>query len=112
MTLGATYPIRLVCRLLGVPRSSVYYAVRAPIDEAVLKTALLDFVLPSVDSLALVLAEARLTIVRFVHSTKFAIANNLKYFRYHWLLPISLSLGETRYGAIAPSRYRSARQAR
>ena len=42
MTLGATYPIRLVCRLLGVPRSSVYYAVRAPLDEAVLKTALLD----------------------------------------------------------------------
>jgi putative transposase len=42
MTLGATYPIRLVCRLLGVPRSSVYYSVRAPIDEAVLKTALLD----------------------------------------------------------------------
>jgi len=42
MKLGATYPIRLVCRLLGVPRSSVYYAVRAPIDEAVLKTALLD----------------------------------------------------------------------
>ena len=42
MRLGETYPIRLVCRLLGVPRSSVYYAVRAPIDEAVLKTALLD----------------------------------------------------------------------
>lgn len=42
MTLSATYPIRLVCRLLGVPRSSVYYAVRAPIDEAMLKTALLD----------------------------------------------------------------------
>jgi putative transposase len=42
MTLGATYPIRLVCRLLGVPRSSVYYTVRLPLDEAALKTALLD----------------------------------------------------------------------
>jgi putative transposase len=42
MTLGATYPIRLVCRLLGVPRSSVYYAARPPLDEAALKTALLD----------------------------------------------------------------------
>jgi putative transposase len=43
MKLAATYPIRLVCRLLGVPRSSVYYAARsAPFDEAMLKTALLD----------------------------------------------------------------------
>jgi putative transposase len=42
MTLGGTFPIRLVCRLLGVPRSSMYYAVRAPLDEAALKTALLD----------------------------------------------------------------------
>jgi putative transposase len=43
MKLAKTYPIRLVCRLLGVPRSSVYYAARAPVaDEAMLKTALLD----------------------------------------------------------------------
>jgi putative transposase len=42
MTLADTYPIRLVCRLLGVPRSSVYYAPRPTIDEAMLKTALLD----------------------------------------------------------------------
>jgi transposase InsO family protein len=43
MKLAKTYPIRLVCRLLGVPRSSVYYPARAPIaDEAMLKTALLD----------------------------------------------------------------------
>ena len=43
MKLAKTYPIRVVCRLLGVPRSSVYYA-RRPIlaDEAMLKTALLD----------------------------------------------------------------------
>jgi putative transposase len=42
MTLADAYPIRLVCRLLGVPRSSVYYAPRPAIDEALLKTALLD----------------------------------------------------------------------
>jgi putative transposase len=42
MTLADTYPIRLVCRLLGVSRSSVYYAPRPVIDEAMLKTALLD----------------------------------------------------------------------
>lgn len=42
MTLAGRYPIRLVCRLLGVPRSSVYYLARAPIDEAVFKTALVD----------------------------------------------------------------------
>jgi putative transposase len=41
--LAKTYPIRLVCRLLGVPRSSVYYSARTvPDDEAMLKTALLD----------------------------------------------------------------------
>lgn len=44
MKLADTYPIRLVCRLLGVPRSSVYYAPRPAIDEAMLKTALLDLV--------------------------------------------------------------------
>ena len=42
MTLADTYPIRLVCRLLGVPRSSVYYAPQPAADEAMLKTALLD----------------------------------------------------------------------
>jgi transposase InsO family protein len=44
MKLAKTYPIRLVCRLLGVPRSSVYYPARTvPDDEAMmLKTALLD----------------------------------------------------------------------
>ena len=42
MKLADTYPIRLVCRLLGVPRSSLYYSARVPFDEAMLKTALLD----------------------------------------------------------------------
>lgn len=42
MTLADTYPIRLVCRLLGVPRSSFYYTPRPALDEAMLKTALLD----------------------------------------------------------------------
>ena len=43
MRLAKTYPIRLVCRLLGVPRSSLYYDAKpAPFDEAMLKTALLD----------------------------------------------------------------------
>ena len=42
MTLADAYPIRLVCRLLGVPRSSVYYTPRPAADEAMLKTALLD----------------------------------------------------------------------
>jgi putative transposase len=42
MTLADRHPIRLVCRLLGVPRSSVYYTPRPGTDEAMLKTALLD----------------------------------------------------------------------
>ena len=43
MKLAKTYPIRLVCRLLGVPRSSIYYAPQpASFDEAMLKSALLD----------------------------------------------------------------------
>jgi putative transposase len=42
MTLADTYPVRLVCRLLGVPRSSVYYTPQPAADEAMLKTALLD----------------------------------------------------------------------
>jgi transposase InsO family protein len=41
--LAKTYPIRVVCRLLGVPRSSVYYQAQPPFDsEAMLKTALVD----------------------------------------------------------------------
>jgi putative transposase len=43
MKLARTYPIRLVCRLLGVPRSSIYYVAQpVPDDEAMYKTALLD----------------------------------------------------------------------
>ncbi len=42
MSLADTYPVRLVCRLLGVPRSSVYYTPQPAADEAMLKTALLD----------------------------------------------------------------------
>jgi transposase InsO family protein len=42
MTLAEDYSLRLVCRLLGVPRSSVHYHARPPIDEAAYKTALLD----------------------------------------------------------------------
>ena len=43
MMLAKTYPLRLVCRLLGVPRSSVYYRPQPPPDaEAMFKTALLD----------------------------------------------------------------------
>jgi putative transposase len=42
MKLSKTYPIRVICRLLGVPRSSIYYQARPAIDEAMRKTALLD----------------------------------------------------------------------
>jgi transposase InsO family protein len=42
MKLSKTYPIRVICRLLGVPRSSIYYQARPAIDEAMFKTALLD----------------------------------------------------------------------
>jgi putative transposase len=43
MKLADIYPIRLVCQLLAVPRSSVYYqAQTVPDTEAMLKTALLD----------------------------------------------------------------------
>lgn len=42
MKLADHYPLRLLCRLLGAPRSSVYYTPRPEIDEALLKTALLD----------------------------------------------------------------------
>jgi putative transposase len=44
MKLAGAYPIRLVCRLLGMPRSSVYYHPdsHAGDTEAMLKTALLD----------------------------------------------------------------------
>lgn len=42
MKLADAYPIRLVCRLLAVPRSSVYYQPQPALDEAMIKTALLD----------------------------------------------------------------------
>jgi putative transposase len=42
MKLADAYPIRLLCRLLDVPRSSVYYEPQPAIDEAMIKTALLD----------------------------------------------------------------------
>jgi putative transposase len=43
MKLAKDYPIRLVCRLLDVPRSSVYYPAQpVPDDEAMLKVVLLD----------------------------------------------------------------------
>src|SRR5450631_4768637 len=43
MKLAKDYPIRLACRLLDVPRSSVYYPAQSvPDDEAMLKTVLLD----------------------------------------------------------------------
>ncbi len=43
MKLAQTYPIRLVCRLLGVPRSSLYYVPQpVPDDEAMYKSALSD----------------------------------------------------------------------
>ena len=43
MKLAKDYPIRLVCRLLQVPRSSVYYEpVPVPDAEAMFKAALLD----------------------------------------------------------------------
>jgi putative transposase len=44
MKLARTYPIRLVCQLLGVPRSSIYYKpVLVPDADAIFKAALLDF---------------------------------------------------------------------
>ncbi len=42
MTLSDTYPVRLVCRLLGVPRSSVYYACAAAPDETTIRNAILE----------------------------------------------------------------------
>ena len=42
MTLAAKYPLRLVCRLLGVPRSSVYATPKPPPDETLLANAILD----------------------------------------------------------------------
>jgi putative transposase len=41
MKLAAAYPIRLVCRLLGVPRSSIYYTPTPASGEAIYKTTLL-----------------------------------------------------------------------
>jgi transposase InsO family protein len=43
MTLAAEFPVRVLCRLLNVQRSSIYYEpVAVPDDEAMLKSALLD----------------------------------------------------------------------
>ena len=42
MKLADTYPVRALCRLLGVPRSSVYYHPCPLTDEAMYKVALLD----------------------------------------------------------------------
>ncbi len=43
MKLARTYPLRVLCRLLDVPRSSVYYQpVPVPDAEAMFKSALLD----------------------------------------------------------------------
>jgi transposase InsO family protein len=43
MKLSETYPMRLVCRLLGAPRSSMYYrSAPAPDADAMFKTVLLD----------------------------------------------------------------------
>ena len=43
MKLAKDYPIRFVCRLLDVPRSTLYYAAQpVPDDEVMLKVALLD----------------------------------------------------------------------
>ena len=43
MKLAQTYPLRLVCRLLGVPRSSIYYKpLVAPDADALLKSVLLE----------------------------------------------------------------------
>ncbi len=38
MKLAKTYPIHLICRLLGVPRNSVYYEPTPTPDEVVQKT--------------------------------------------------------------------------
>jgi transposase InsO family protein len=42
MTLSNTYPVRLVCRLLGVPRSSVYYAAAQAPDETTIRNVILE----------------------------------------------------------------------
>jgi putative transposase len=42
VSLSADYPMRLLCRLLGVPRSSAYYAAKPMPDEAIVRTVLID----------------------------------------------------------------------
>jgi putative transposase len=42
MKLADAYPVRVLCRLLGVPRSSVYYHPCPLTDDAMYKVALLD----------------------------------------------------------------------
>jgi putative transposase len=42
MKLAELYPVRELCRLLDVPRSSIYYTARPLMDEAMLKSALIE----------------------------------------------------------------------
>jgi transposase InsO family protein len=42
MTLAEKFPLRLVCRLLDVPRSSLYYVAHVGVEEAMLKSALVE----------------------------------------------------------------------
>lgn len=42
MSLSSHYPVRLVCRLLGVARSSVYYASAPAPDETVIRNVVID----------------------------------------------------------------------
>lgn len=42
MSLAKTYPVRTLCRVLGVARSSIYYTPTPAVDEAMHKSALLD----------------------------------------------------------------------
>ena len=42
MRLAEKFPLRLVCRLLDVPRSSMYYVAHVGVEEAMLKSALVD----------------------------------------------------------------------
>jgi transposase InsO family protein len=42
VSLAKTYPVRTLCRVLGVARSSIYYTPTPAVDEAMHKSALLD----------------------------------------------------------------------
>ena len=50
MKLADAYPVRLLCRLLGVPRSSVYYAPQPPPDDPGRRRGALSRFLPGVSS--------------------------------------------------------------